>query len=157
MAQRGAQPDNINAIRHGLRMTLGRLPNGCAWISECVSAFRREVERALTADGEAITPRQAALIQSACRYEQAAMLATKWLRKESDKMTAVERLQYLATVTRCTGMRDTALRSLGLDGAKSTAGDSEAYHDVVARILAARERQGASNGQEASQEPTAAV
>jgi len=121
----GAPAGNTNGFKHGLqrerrKFTVGKLPKGCSWINTLVSTLRRELE-ALTMDVHGIVgAKEALLIQSSCRHEQAALLAQRWLRLEAHNMSHGERLQYLQAVAAESDKRDKCVERLNLDSQPQT-------------------------------------
>ncbi|NOY41576.1 MAG: hypothetical protein GXP26_07065 [Planctomycetes bacterium] len=114
----GAPLGNTNNLRHGRRsrrkLTLGKLPKGCSWISTRVSTLRRELE-ALTEDAyQEVDTRSALFIQSACRHEMAALLAQRWLRLSAETMSHGERLAYLQATASESDKRDRCVERLHL-------------------------------------------
>ena len=112
---------NPKVSTHGLYMPVGRTPPGTLWVRGLVSSFRRAIVGTLQADGRVLGPYEQAVVQSAARWEQHALLAQRWLRLEADTMTASERLAYSKAIAQASVNRDSCLRELGLK--PSTAGD----------------------------------
>jgi len=116
------QPGNQAAVghgppmKHGLRpkpnrAVVGNLPKGCSNIRANVAKFR-----SLTLDTHgAVGWKEALFIQSACRHEQAAMLAQRWLRLECKNMSHTERLQYMTAIANESDKRDKCIERLKLD------------------------------------------
>ena len=121
----GAPVDNVNAATHGLKAThvprgrrklsIGKLPKGCSWINTLVSTLRRELEALTIAARGEVGIKDALSIQSACRHEQAALLAQRWFRLQVDTMTHGERLQYLTTIAGESDKRDKCVERLNLE------------------------------------------
>lgn len=107
---------NTNAQRHGVYgyLSIGRLPKGAAYIRRQLSAFRRELERAVAdqCNGD-MGIRDAAFVHSACRHEARAQLLGRWLRCDECK-TLGERLAVLKEIGNATDSRDKAIVALGL-------------------------------------------
>lgn len=85
----GAPLGNANGLRHGLRSSgsvidvrigLGSMPAKLKRVERAVNSFRRMIEAAAVAAHGNIGVYHAALIQSACRHETHALLASRWLR-----------------------------------------------------------------------------
>jgi hypothetical protein len=112
--QMGPPRGNKNALSHGL--SSGRLPKGCSSIGASVNAMLRALETAtLKAKGE-VSIVDAALIQSACRWERHSQLAARWLRLAFAELTYDERLRYSRETARASSERDKAIGALRLDG-----------------------------------------
>ena len=115
----GAPAGNTNSLRHGLRtrrkLSIGKLPKGCSWINTLVSALRRELEALTMEVHRALDFKSQLYIQSACRHEQAALLAQRWLRLQAETMTHSERLTYLQAIAKESDLRDRAVDRLRLD------------------------------------------
>jgi hypothetical protein len=104
-------------MRHGL--TAGALPKGCGYVARMVSLFRSDIETAILrshglASIEAIGLFEAALINTAVRWERHALLCQRWLRREVATMTQSERLAYSREVATASASRDRCLERLGL-------------------------------------------
>ena len=109
-----APPMNRNATRHGLRA--GRLPKGAAYVRRECDALRRIIEDAVAdANNGNVTLHQAALIQTAIRWERHAMLAQRWLRLQIDDLDANARLNYSRDIARASAERDKCFKELGLN------------------------------------------
>ncbi len=102
-------------VKHGL--TAGALPGGCGYVAKLTLAFRQSLEAAVLKAAGQIGVYEAALIQSACRWERHALLATRWLRLEADKMDRSERLAYSKAIADASTSRDRCLKELGLSAA----------------------------------------
>src|ERR1700733_3186235 len=132
-----APAKNSNAIRHGLLAV--KLPKGCSYIRRSVSTFRAAIEEEVIVRFREITTYRAALINSAVRHEQRALLLQRWLREATDSQTAshslqaqavdgkhtstiskqtglgiMDRAQLLAQISAATDARDKCLERLGL-------------------------------------------
>lgn len=112
--QGGAPEGNQNAIRHGLRAS--SLPAGCAYIEGQVKTFRRYVRDLLEQQHGNVTVYQEAVLQSAIRHEQRALLASRWLRIEKE-LDLNQKLALTAAVANASDARDKCLQKLGLDTA----------------------------------------
>lgn len=143
----GAPFGNRNSkTLHGLRAT--RLPPGCNYLEGQLSAFRRYVRDELESrHGGQTSIYQEALLQSALRHEQRALLAARWLRKEGGDLKLEQRLQLLATISAATDSRDKCLDKLGLDKA-----DAHQTIDVLYSTATgdADEREGTNTANESS-------
>lgn len=109
----GAPAGNGNAVRHGL--TAGQLPKGAAYIARSTSQFRTALEGAIVEMKGEISLHDAAVIQTAIRWERHALLVQRWLRKELTELTPDQRLSFSRDVARASAERDKCLRVLGLD------------------------------------------
>lgn len=109
----GAPKGNANAQRHGLRGS--KLPKGCQYIENAVNNLRRQVESAVIAKHGRTNVVSAAAINSILKWERHGMLAAHWLRKEGEKLSVSERLQFSREIATASDNRDRALRSLELD------------------------------------------
>ncbi len=135
----GAPLENGNAGKHFLR--------GGGWPKDAVREQRRvqALTRALTvatiaAHGE-VDLVNAAIIQTAGRWERVAQLANRWLRLECDKLNASERLAFARETARASEARDRAIRELNI-GSKANA---DPWALIDARIVEADPTQGESN------------
>src|ERR1700733_10752198 len=132
-----APRNNQNAIRHGLMAA--KLPTGCSYIRKSIRQFRAALEDEVIRRFEEVTTYRAALIQSASRHEQRALLLQRYLREAADAETAshtlhneaidgkhtstvsrptglsiMDRCQILAQISAATDARDKCLERLGL-------------------------------------------
>ncbi len=112
-AKGGAPIANKNAVRHGL--TTGSLPTGCAYVVRSTNELRATLENAVIELRNEVSLYDAAIINTAVRWERHALLAQRWLRLEADKMDASIRLSYSRDVARASAERDKCLKSLGVD------------------------------------------
>lgn len=88
-----APEGNQNRTRHGLRAA--RLPKGCGYVQREVWKFRRSLEAAAAKrSGGGIGLGTAAKIDAAARWHTHALLASRWLRREGESMTAAEQLRF---------------------------------------------------------------
>lgn len=121
-AQGGGQPGNSNRLRHGLkaRFPLGVLPKGFARIERNVGAFRRGLEEQVLAIHGEIDLINAAVINTACRWERHSQMCLRWLKvgceavAESERLSADQRLNFSRDIARASAERDKCLKSLGL-------------------------------------------
>ncbi len=111
--KRGAQADNRNAIRHGLKA--GQLPADAKYIEVRLNIFRRKLEDAVLAERDTVTLQDAARIQSVLRWERHAALAQRWLTKAGDDLKPVDRLKFSEAIAKASTERDKALAGLKLD------------------------------------------
>ena len=111
--QRGGQPNNRNRTRHGLRAS--GLPKGCSYLAAQLTTFRRSVRDELVRCHGEVGLYQEAILQSACRHEQRALLVSRWLRIENDKLTIDQRAALLRDLSSATTLRDRCLQLLKLD------------------------------------------
>ncbi|MDA1054229.1 MAG: hypothetical protein O3C40_27600 [Planctomycetota bacterium] len=107
-------PGNGNAIRHGLMA--GKLPKGASYIELESERLRTALEDAVVnRTGGEISLHDAAVIQTAIRWERHALLAQRWLRNEAETLTPDQRLAFSRDVARASAERDKCLKALGLD------------------------------------------
>ena len=107
----GAPAGNRNSVKHGLRMTVGRLPRNCKWITDRVSQFRRMLERAIKERHGSLSVAHSFYVQSASRCEQNSLLAQRWLRLKGDDLTPETFMRFSNEVMRATLERDKYIRS----------------------------------------------
>jgi len=105
--------NNQNAMRHGLRAST--LPKGCSYIDAQVRIFRTVVRGLLEDKHGELALYHEAVLQSAVRHEQRALLAARWLRNECESLDVDKRLSLLNTITNASDNRDKCLQRLGLD------------------------------------------
>lgn len=110
--KRGAPKRNKNAIRHGL--TCGQLPKGCTWVATLANELRKSLEAAVVAAKGECSLYDAALVNSAVRWERHAMLAQRWLRVETT-LTIDQKLAFHREVAKASSERDKCLKELKLD------------------------------------------
>ena len=110
----GAPLGNKNRTRHGLRAS--SLPAGCSYIEAQLASFRRYVHELVAARDGGVSIYQEATLQSACRHEQRALLAARWLRVDFDKLNVDQRVSLTRDISNATDARDKCLKALGLDG-----------------------------------------
>lgn len=117
----GAPQGNTNALKHGLRcsevrFSLTLMPAGLKCVEREVNEFRRLIEAAVVAAHGSISVLHAAIIQTACRHEYHARLATKWFR---DHQANIKRLDKKLVLTKAIAdastARDKCLDRLRLD------------------------------------------
>ena len=131
--QRGGQPGNANALRHGVRavrLNLASQPAKLKRVERAVNEFRRLIEAAVLDTHGEIGVYQAALIQSACRHETHAMLAARWLRLSGDALKPEQRLAYSKAVADASTARDKCLERLKLDADAAAADSLAAYYNA---------------------------
>jgi len=100
-------------MRHGLRA--GMLPKGASYIKRDCDILRRLIEEAVIGNHGEVSLFNAAMIQTAIRWERHAMLTQRWLRKEIDSMSASERILYSKDIATASTNRDKCLKELGLN------------------------------------------
>lgn len=130
--QRGGQPANQNAMKHGLRSAnVGSLPTGCGWIKTVVNEIRRVLEDAISERDGIVNDYQRCIIQTACRWEQHSLLAQRWLRENYVRLDHSDRLAYSREIAKASAERDKCLKELELH--KTNVRDAMAvlYGDVV--------------------------
>ena len=96
----------------GKRLAVGSVGPGNGWIKTLCAQFRRQLEQSLAQQGRACGAYEAALVQSATRWEQACLLAQKQLRlcKPGGPML----YDHSKEVARMTDCRDRVIEKLGL-------------------------------------------
>lgn len=111
----GPPKGSQNAIRHG--MLAGKLPKKLEWVEKKANAFRRRLEAAVEASRgeEGISLTDAAVINTATKWERHAMLAQYWLREQEATLSAGDRLRFSEAIAKASDNRDRNIRSLGLD------------------------------------------
>lgn len=108
----GAAINNRSAMRHGL--SAGKLPKNCRYIELRLNKIRRVLEDAVVqAKGEISVP-DAAMIQSAIRWEKHSELCSRWLWLESNDLKAIDKAHFSREIARGSSERDKAIRELGL-------------------------------------------
>ncbi|MBL9163124.1 MAG: hypothetical protein JNL18_10350 [Planctomycetaceae bacterium] len=139
---------SANGFKHGLRaeraFATGVLPKKHAWIGSRVTVLRKALERAVVERHNELSLKHALLIQSACRHEQAALLAQRALRVDGDKMSVTDRLSYLTTIAAESDKRDRAVEKLNLDPADSGSVLDQLYAAPVTNLPA--EPEGGDDG-----------
>ena len=120
----GAPRGNHNAFKHGRRserkLVIGDLPEHCERIGGFVQKLRIELETLVASVHGSIGSTADMFIQSACRHEQAALLAQRWLRLDAANMNHGERLAYLQAIASESDKRDKCVERLKLDRDPST-------------------------------------
>lgn len=117
----GAPRGNHNRTRHALRAAT--LPPSCKYIENAIRTFRRYVFDLLVEQSGGADPSftAQAVLQSACRHEQRALLCARWLRIDHDTLSATERVAIARDISNATTARDAALKQLGLDAGQKSA------------------------------------
>jgi hypothetical protein len=104
-----------NNLQHGLRaVTLGGMPRGASYVGRLVLQLRTSLEQAVTEAKGEVSLTDACGINTACRWERHAMLATRWLRQGFETMTLDQRLNFSREVAKASAARDAAIRELRL-------------------------------------------
>lgn len=116
-AGHGPGVGNRNSTKHGLRAlrtsTLSRLP--CPKVTRQVLRFRRWLEQETIQVHGKVSLGAELAINTACRFEATALLASRWLRLQGETMSAAERLSYLQAVGVASEKRDKAVDRLDLE------------------------------------------
>jgi ferredoxin len=122
---RGAQPGNLNAIKHGGRarqerygFVLARLAERDSAGYQQVKKIRRALERILNERG-GITPCQMARIQAACRLEMSCRVCELDIREDKE-MSSKDRARLRQLICDWTAHRDAILFELIGDAPAST-------------------------------------
>lgn len=106
---------NGNRITHGRHsLRLGALPKGCNHIRRSIASLRRQLEAAILADRGEIDLPSAAILQTACRFERHAQLASKWLRDHAETLEPSDKLAISRDIAKASESRDKAIAALGL-------------------------------------------
>lgn len=134
-----AKVGNINALKSGKYAfsTMGRAPKGLRHQFASLNALRRRLTDEVIQRFGSISTCQEALISTAIRHEAAAILATRWMKAEGDKLPFGERLAALKQIEASSQSRDKALRALRLDPAQHAAGAAADPHAVIRAAAAA--------------------
>lgn len=111
--RRGAPRGSRGCIRHGLMA--GNLPAGCKYVEVRLNVFRRKLEDAVLQVKKEITMLDAALINTAVRWERHATLAHRWLTRQWDELKPADRLNFSREISRASSERDKSIRLLELD------------------------------------------
>jgi hypothetical protein len=116
----GAPAGNCNAIKSGaLRsrysLTVGKPPAKFRRVWRAGLAVRRAIESAVINARGDISLIDAAVIQTAVRWEITAQLAQRWLLTSTDDLTTDERLRHAKLISVASTERDRCLKSLGLE------------------------------------------
>src|SRR6516225_6053983 len=109
----GGQPNNRNALRHGMRS--GLLPRDARYIQNRLNAFRRQLEDQLIANKGEVTLVDAALIVTVLRWERHRCQAQRWLRLKQAELSPTELLTFSREIARASTERDRALVALKID------------------------------------------
>lgn len=109
----GAPKNNRNHLRHGL--FAGQLPKGCKHIENRTLKLRRQIEDLLLESKGEVTILDAAIIQTALRWERHSLLCQRWLTKEIKKLSPSDRLNFSREIAKASTERDKCLQRLGLD------------------------------------------
>ena len=104
----GPPKGNTNALRHGL--TSANLPKRLRYVYHRMCALRRTLEAAVIESKGQVSLGDAALIQTACRWERAAQLHEARYRKEPDKY-----VDSPDKAAKASESRDRAVEKLNLD------------------------------------------
>ena len=105
---------NKNNVKHGMRMALNELPEGCGRIRRERYKWRQSIERAILDQHGTISPYEAGVVQTAMRWATHAALAARWLRLAPD-LTIDQKLNLSRAVALASESKDRCLKALGLD------------------------------------------
>jgi hypothetical protein len=97
-------------------MVTASLPSGCGWVRQLAAKFRRSLEAAVVEARGEVAIIDAALIDSAVRWQTSALIVARWLRLHEATMTHSERLLYVRQAGIFGDKRDRCLRELRLSG-----------------------------------------
>ena len=111
---RSGPPGNANAVKHGLRMAVGRLPPGASYIRKLIAQCLKVYEEATLAKWGKISPFHAAILNTICECEKRRLLLNREYRLYGDdqgKQTRTKKAigesngaAIVATSTRQTGL-----------------------------------------------------
>ena len=118
-----------------VQLLLGACPGNGAWVRRACDKLRVIITQAVESQGIEVDVKTAGLIQTACRYERAALLAGKWLRERYADLDDDQRLKYLTSIADLSAKRDAALARLPLG-----TGDNDPLAALRATIEAEAER-----------------
>jgi hypothetical protein len=110
----GVPRDTRNNLRHGLQSS--KLPTGCKHVENSVNRLRRRLEDAVLALKGDISITDAAYINTVLKHERHGQLASTWLRRQYEELSALERLKFSEAIAKSSDCRDKAIRALRLDG-----------------------------------------
>jgi len=110
---------NQSAVKHGLRQTVSKLPEGCHYISQACYGLRRHLEAWCLERRGQVGLWESLCIQSALRYEQVSQLCARWLREADGELSHTERLGYAKQIADASDKRDRVLLRLWLDKQES--------------------------------------
>jgi hypothetical protein len=111
----GAPVGNANAATHGLRMTTGELPGGCAYITRQLRSFKTALENAVLDARGVLGVYELAAVQSAVEWHSHALKARRWARVADNDLEWSEKLAFSRESARAFDQRDAILKRLGLD------------------------------------------
>jgi hypothetical protein len=115
-----APTGNISRLTSGLRrshryLTAGRLPPRMSYIRRITREFRTALERAVTdAHGE-VSMEHAGIVNTAMRFEVAALLAQRWLSEAGDTLSPSDKLAHVKLIAEASASRDKCVKLLKLD------------------------------------------
>ena len=105
--KRGPPKGSVNAIRHGL--TAGMLPKGCKHIENQCNGLRRQLEDVVMEQKGEVSLVDAAIIQTALKWERHGALCVRWLRLKADELKPTEFLSFSRDIARASTERDRAI------------------------------------------------
>jgi hypothetical protein len=111
--KRGGQPNNRNALRHGLRGT-GKLPRELAYLENKLNCFRRLLEDTVLAAKGEINLCDASAVNTALKWEKHGALAQRWLTTQYAELKPADRLTFSREVARASAERDKAIAALNI-------------------------------------------
>jgi hypothetical protein len=100
-------------MRHGLQAA--KLPKNCQYIEIRLNRFRRQLEDALMASKGEVSMSDAAIINTALKWERHGALASRWLRLEGNELKPADKLSFSREIAKASTERDKALSALDLD------------------------------------------
>ncbi|MBX9656154.1 hypothetical protein K2Y11_21265 [bacterium] len=101
-----------------LRLPLSALPSEHATVKKVLNAFRRLLEGEVLERHKSINASHAALIQTACRFEQMTKILERIMTRHWDTLEPLDQASLLDRVGKYSQQRDQAITKLGLDVSK---------------------------------------
>lgn len=109
----GPPKKNRNHMRHGLFAE--QLTKGCQHIENRTLKLRRQMEDLLLQVKGEVSIIDAAVIQTAIRWERHSLLCQRWLTKKIKSLSPSDRLNFSREIAKASSERDKCLHRLGLD------------------------------------------
>lgn len=137
---RSGPPGNSHNFRHGARaadrhgVALGILPRSCFTVQRAVADVRRNLEAAVLEVKGAISVGDAALIATACRWQQVALLTQRLLRVNDADLKPDQKVSYVTQIAEASEKSDRAMKALGLAGAGASSTDADPFAEAMAEI-----------------------
>jgi hypothetical protein len=121
MPRRGAPAGNLNAAKHGRRsrarsgFVVGKGAKRDRYIIDRLRGLTNRLEILVDAAKGEISIMDAALINSAVRWEKVAALGDRWHREEGEKLNVSDRLNLVKSIAQASDNRDKCIKALGID------------------------------------------